>query len=320
MCFELKRVLVTGGAGFIGSHLVDRLIEDFEVVALDNLSGGLEENLKEHDGNSKFEFVKGSIFEIGNLIELDTIDTVFHFAAQPDVRISVEKPYWDFEINVIGSMTLLEAIRKTGVKRIIFASSGGTVYGDTEVFPTPETVAFRPISNYGAAKGAFEMYLSSYSELYGISSVSMRLANIIGPRSTHGVIYDFYMKLKQDTTRLEVLGDGTQEKAYMYVSDTVDAAIVLANKMKKGFRPVNVGSGERLKVSRIAELVVEEVGLDNVRIDYTGSERGWAGDVTITDIDIRLLKSLGWLPKTPLEEGVRLYVQWLKDTFGSITT
>jgi UDP-glucose 4-epimerase len=316
----MKRILVTGGAGFIGSHLVDRLIQDFEVIVVDDLSGGLKENLKEHENSSKFTFIKGSILEIDKICELDGIDTVFHFAAQPDVRLSVEKPYWDFEINVIGSMILLESIRKSGIKRFIFASSGGTVYGETNIFPTPESVAFRPISNYGAAKGAFEMYLSSYSELYGISSVSMRLANIIGPRSTHGVIYDFYMKLKQDATRLEVLGDGTQEKAYMYVSDAVEASVVLANKIKKGFLPVNVGSGERLKVSRIAELVIEESGLDNVRIDYSGSTRGWAGDVIITDIDICLLKSLGWCPKTSLEKGVRLYVQWLNERYGPIPT
>jgi UDP-glucose 4-epimerase len=315
----MKKVLVTGGAGFIGSHLVDRLIQEFEVVVVDDLSGGLEDNIKAHEGNKRFKFIKGSVSEIEKICKLEEIDTVFHFAAQPDVRLSVQKPFWDFKINVIGSMILLEAMRKTGVEQIIFASSGGTVYGETEIFPTPESVAFRPISNYGAAKGAFEMYLSSYSELYDISSVSMRLANIIGPRSTHGVIYDFYTKLKQDTTRLEVLGDGTQEKAYMYISDAVDAAIILAAKLKKGFLPVNVGSGERLKVSRIAELVVEESGLDNVQIEYTGSKRGWAGDVIITDIDISLLKSFGWTPKTSLEEGVRLYMQWLNEEFGPIS-
>jgi UDP-glucose 4-epimerase len=316
----MKRILVTGGAGFIGSHLVDRLIQDYEVIVLDDLTGGLEENLMEHEGNSRFTFIKKSIHEVNEISELSDIDTVFHFAAQPDVRLSIEKPFWDFQINVVGSIALLEAIRKTGIKRIIFASSGGTVYGETQIFPTPESVAFRPISNYGAAKGAFEMYLSSYSELYDISSISMRLANIIGPRSTHGVIYDFFMKLKQDATKLEVLGDGTQEKAYMYVSDAIDVAVLLANKMEKGYLPVNVGSGERLKVSRIAELVIEEAGISNVQIEYTGSRRGWAGDVTMTDMDISLLKSLGWIPKRSLEEGVRLYVQWLKHRFGSIST
>jgi UDP-glucose 4-epimerase len=318
MCLQMERVLVTGGAGFIGSHLVDRLIQDFEVIVLDDLSGGFEENLESHKGNDRFTFIKGSILEINELCELESIDTVFHFAAQPDVRISIDKPFMDFQINVVGSMILLEAIRKSGVKGIIFASSGGTVYGETDIFPTPESVAFRPISNYGAAKCAFEMYLSSYSELYDISSISMRLANIIGPRSTHGVIYDFFRKLKHEPTRLEVLGDGTQEKAYMYVSDVVDAAFVLAKNMKQGFLPVNVGSGERLKVSRIAELVIEEVELDDVKIEYTGSKRGWMGDVTLTDIDISLLKSMGWSPKTTLEEGVRLYVKWLIEKFGPI--
>ena len=251
----MERVLVTGGAGFIGSHLVDRLIRDNEGVVLDDLSAGLDENLQQHQGNERFKFIKGSITRDKDLhVALDGITTVFHFAAQPDVRLSAERPIWDFEINVRGSLELLEAMRKNDVKRMVFASSGGTVYGETDVFPTPEVTAFRPISNYGAAKGAFEMYLNSYAELYGIDSVSMRLANVIGPRLTHGVMHDFYLKLKRNPRHLEVLGDGTQEKAYMYISDTVEAALVLARNIGRGHLPVNVSSGDRLTVTRIAEL------------------------------------------------------------------
>jgi len=315
----LNRVLVTGGAGFIGSHLVDRLLDEYEVVVLDDLSGGDRRNIAHHANEEKFRFIEGSITtEEDVATALEGVDTVFHFAAQPDVRLSVDQPLFDFRINVVGTMNILESMRERDINRFIFASSGGTVYGETDVFPTPESTPFRPISNYGAAKGAVEMYLSSYAELYGINSVSMRLANIIGPRSTHGVMYDFYMKLKRDPTRLEVLGDGQQEKSYMYVSDTVDATMLLAEKIPDGYQPVNVGSGERLKVARIAELVRESAGVPEATIDYTGSERGWAGDVVITDIDISLLKSYGWEPEVPLEQGVREYIQWLKDRFGAV--
>ncbi len=315
----MERVLVTGGAGFIGSHLVDRLIRDNEVVVLDDLSAGLKENLQQHRGNERFRFIKGSIAREKDLrVALDGVTTVFHFAAQPDVRLSAERPIWDFEINVRGSLELLEAMRKNDVNRMIFASSGGTVYGETDVFPTPEVTAFRPISNYGAAKGAFEMYLNSYAELYGIDSVSMRFANVIGSRSTHGVMHDFYMKLKRNPRHLEVLGDGTQDKAYIYITDTVEAALVLAGNIGRGHLPVNVSSGERLTVTRIAELVCQELGVPDANITYTGSKRGWAGDVVRTDIDITKLASFGWQPQVPLEEGVRLYLRWLINKFGPV--
>ncbi|MBD3159298.1 MAG: NAD-dependent epimerase/dehydratase family protein [Candidatus Lokiarchaeota archaeon] len=315
----MNRVLVTGGAGFIGSHLVDRLLDECEVVVLDDLSGGDRRNIAHHEGEEDFRFIEGSITAEEDVdTALEGVDTVLHFAAQPDVRLSVDQPLFDFRINVVGTMNILESMRERDINRFIFASSGGTVYGETDVFPTPESTPFRPISNYGAAKGAVEMYLSSYAELYGIDSVSMRLANIIGPRSTHGVMYDFYMKLKRDPTRLEVLGDGQQEKSYMYVSDTVDATMLLAEKMTEGYQPVNVGSGERLKVARIAELVREAAGVPEATIEYTGSERGWAGDVVVTDIDISLLKSYGWEPDVPLEQGVREYIQWLDDRFGPV--
>jgi UDP-glucose 4-epimerase len=311
---SLERVLVTGGAGFIGSHLVDRLIEGNEVVVLDDLSGGSMGNLVSHKANKHFKFIRGSITSEADVKKsLEGVTTVYHLAAQPDVRLSAESPIWDFKTNVVGSMVLLDALRTRDVKRLVFASSGGTVYGQTDIFPTPESTAFRPISNYGAAKAAFEMYLSSFAELYGINSVSMRYGNVIGPRLTHGVIFDFYIKLKHDPRRLEVLGDGKQEKAYLYVSDAVEAAMVLSDRMKDGFLPVNVSSGERLSVSRIAEIVRDQLGIRTARIEYTGSERGWPGDVRTTDIDISVLKSFGWKPKVRIEEGVRLCVKWLAE-------
>ncbi len=294
------------------------MIGQFEVAVLDDLSGG-NNFIKSHLGKDNFTFIEGSIASDDDVRKaLDGVTTVYHFAAQPDVRLSVTDPMSDFEVNIIGGMRFLESLRKYDIDRIVFASSGGTVYGDSEVFPTPENTPLAPISNYGAAKCAFEMYLSSYSELYGISSVSMRLANVLGPRLTHGIFFDLYNKLKKDPTKLEVLGTGKQDKAYMYVTDTVDAALVLASKLKPGHLPVNISSGERLTVTRIVELICESLDVPDAKIEYTGSKRGWAGDVVITDLDISLLRSFGWIPKIRLEDGVKLYIDWLVDIYGLI--
>ncbi|MHA2142880.1 MAG: SDR family NAD(P)-dependent oxidoreductase [Candidatus Thorarchaeota archaeon] len=315
----MDRVLVTGGAGFIGSHLVDRLVKEYSVVVLDDVSEGTIENIKPHMESSNFTFIEGSITSEEDVrLALEGVTKVFHLAAQADVRLSVSEPMEDFTINMIGGMTLLEGLRKQDVGSIVFASSGGTVYGDSSVFPTPEETRLAPISNYGAAKCAFEMYLSSYAELYGMNAVSMRLANIIGPRLSHGIIIDLYKKLKKDPTKLEVLGTGRQEKAYMHVSDVVGAAFILSENMRRGHLAVNVSSGERLTVSRIAELVCEGLGVPEARLEYTGSKRGWTGDVVITDLDITFLKSIGWTPKIRLEDGVRQYLDWLIESFGPV--
>ncbi|MEM4734100.1 MAG: NAD-dependent epimerase/dehydratase family protein [Candidatus Thorarchaeota archaeon] len=316
----MNRVLVTGGAGFIGSHLVDALVGDFEVTVLDDLSTGSEEYIRPHMSTDGFRFIRGTVVSEEDVKRaLDGVDTVFHFAAQPDVRLSVERPLWDFKVNVHGSIMVLDRAREAGIKRFIFASSGGTVYGDRPETPTRENCVLRPVSNYGASKAAVEMYLSSYSELYGMHAVSLRLANVVGPRSTHGVIHDFYMRLREDASRLLVLGTGTQEKSYLYVSDAVNATLILANKMPKGFTPINVSSGERLRVSEIADMVVRELA-PGAKIEYTGSERGWPGDVVTTDIDVSLLKSLGWHPEVSIREGIYRYLQWLKERYGPIHT
>ncbi len=294
------------------------MIGQFEVTVLDDLSGG-NNFIKSHLGKDNFTFIEGSIASEEVVKKaLEGVTTVYHLAAQPDVRLSVTDPMSDFEVNIIGGISFLESLRKYDIDRIVFASSGGTVYGDSDVFPTPENTPLAPISNYGAAKCAFEMYLSSYSELYGMSSVSMRLANILGPRLTHGIFFDLYNKLKKDPDRLEVLGTGRQDKAYMYVTDTVEAAVILESKLKQGHLPVNVSSGETLTVSRIAELVIEGLNVPGAKIEYTGSKRGWAGDVVVTDLDITLLKSFGWEPKVSLEDGVKFYIEWLLDIYGLI--
>ncbi len=315
----MTKALVTGGAGFIGSHLVDRLIDDFEVNVLDDLSSGVRNNLKQHDNTEGFLFIKGSINDRGNLNEsLKGVDIVFHLAAQPDVKLSVEQPIVDFEANVVGSVQLLNAMKERGIKKMVFASSGGTVYGDAEIMPTPESTAFRPISNYGAAKGAVEMYLSSFAELYGINSISLRLGNILGSRLTHGVVFDFYTKLKRDPSKLEILGNGMQEKTYLDVEDAVNAILTVARILPKGFTPINVSSDSTIQVSRIAKVVIEELGLSDVSLQYTGESRGWAGDVSRTRLSVDLLKSFGWSPKYTIEESIRKMVRWLVTQYGSI--
>lgn len=314
---QMERILITGGAGFIASHLVDKLVEDYEIVIVDDLSSGFLENLSNHKKHSNLHFIKRSILDHHTLLSaLKGVTSVYHFAAQADVKLSFEKPLHDFEVNVMGSLRLLEAMRQSDVQRLVFASSGGTVYGDAAEIPTSEQAPFRPISNYGAAKASIEMYLSSYSELYGMEIASLRYGNIIGPRLRRGVIFDFYNKLRGNKSRLEVLGTGNQEKTYLYVTDAIAATLKVAKSYGKGFMPINISSQETLKVSRIAEIVIHELGLEDTEIVYTGSQRGWPGDVKVTNMDVSLLQSLGWSPQVPAGEAVRLSVAWLVNEYG----
>ncbi|MBS7287518.1 MAG: SDR family NAD(P)-dependent oxidoreductase [Candidatus Freyarchaeota archaeon] len=316
---EQLKVLVTGGCGFIGSHLVDRLIEKkCEVVVLDNLSGSTVENIEDHIKSGRVKLVVGDVRDYGKVKEcVKYVDIVFHFAAQADVRKSVADPRFDYEVNVQGTINILEAMRNSDVKEMVFASSGGTLYGEAKQVPTPETLPPCPISPYGAAKAACEMYLSAYHACYGISSLSLRYANIIGPRSTHGVIYDFYWKLRRNPKMLEILGDGNQSKSYMYVSDCVDASLYLAEKVA-GFDVFNVSSEESLTVRNIAEIVVKELGLDGVEFRYIGGRGGWVGDVPLVLLDISKLKKTGWKPKVTIREGIRRYVRWLVEKYGNV--
>ncbi|MBS7246686.1 MAG: SDR family NAD(P)-dependent oxidoreductase [Candidatus Jordarchaeales archaeon] len=319
MKLERKRVLVTGGCGFIGSHLVDKLVErECEVVVLDNLSGSTVENIEGHVKSGRVKLIVGDVRDYEKVREcVRDVEVVFHFAAQADVRRSVSDPRSDFEVNVRGTINVLEAVRSSNAKMVVFASSGGTLYGEAKRVPTPEDLAPLPISPYGAAKAACEMYLSAYYACYGVSSLSLRYANIIGPRSTHGVIYDFYWKLKNNPEKLEILGDGNQRKSYMYVSDCVDATLHLAERAD-GFDVFNVGSEESLTVRELAEIVVRELGLNGVKFHYTGGKGGWVGDVSLSLLDISKLKKTGWKPKVTIEEGIRKYVRWLVEKYGAL--
>ncbi|MHA1563240.1 MAG: SDR family NAD(P)-dependent oxidoreductase [Promethearchaeota archaeon] len=313
-----QRVLVTGGAGFIGSHLVDGLIKNgHNVIVLDNLVEGILENIQKHIDSGKCQFIKEDILNLEFMLEkLPEVDIIYHFAADPDVRLSVPKPINSFNINVQGTLNVLEYARKYNINKFIFASSGGTVYGDVDVFPITEEIPFKPISPYGASKAAAEMYLSAYASSYHIKSASLRFANIIGERSLHGIGFDFFKHLNENPNVLNILGDGTQKKSYLHVSDTIEAVLLIANNLdnqKKWYDFYNLGSEDWYTVNEIADIYEKELNLSNVKHSYSGrSNGGWVGDVAKMILSIDKIKKLGFLPKVSFEEGVHRYCEWLR--------
>ena len=310
------QVIVTGGCGFIGSHLVDELVKrGFFVTVIDDLSAGTDTRfLQQHIDAGDAEFIKYDIRNFNNLMELDNnYEAIFHLAAQPDVKVSVNNPRIDFEVNVHGTFNILELMRIKDIKKLIFAGSGGTVYGEAEIHPTPETYALSPISNYGAAKAASEMYCSSYSSLYGLQITTLRLGNIFGPRSNHGVMFDFFKKLKSNPKKLQILGDGSQTKTYLYIEDTIRAIMLLYEKLSPKYEAYNVSSAETISVNEIAKTIVEAMELQDVRFEYTGGKRGWKGDVPFTSMDISKIQKLGWKPLISIRDGIKRYVQWLQN-------
>ena len=309
-----KNVMVTGGCGFIGSHLVDLLVsKGMSIAVVDDFSTKTDlRYLKKHLEEGKVQHHQISLQNYEDLMSIDAdFDCIFHLAAQPDVKLSVENPRYDFESNTLGTFNVLEYMRQRDIADLVFASSVGTVYGEPEMHPTPEHYPLKPISNYGAAKAAAEMYCSSYSSLYGVNISSLRLGNIYGPRSTHGVIYDFYFKLKKNSKELEILGDGSQTKTYLYIEDTIDAFDRVYRNMQKGFDVFNVGSKEPTSVIEIAKILTETLGLSDVDFTFTGGKRGWKGDVPFTSVDISKLKSLGWEATHSIQLGIEKYVEWL---------
>ncbi|NVM53852.1 MAG: SDR family NAD(P)-dependent oxidoreductase [Candidatus Helarchaeota archaeon] len=312
---KYKNCIVTGGAGFIGSYVVERLVkEKCNVTVIDDLSAGDEKRI-EHL-KDKIEFIKADIRDKDMLQKTCSgKDTIFHFAADPDVKSSVLNPQNSFDINVHGTFLILEYMRRLDVPNIVFASSGGTLYGQVDIFPTPEDIQFRPISAYGASKAFTEVYLSAYTASYGMNAVTLRYANIFGPRSTHGVMFDFYHKLKKNPKKLEILGDGKQVKSYLYIEDCIDGSFFAAKKVEKGLDAFNIGSNSWTTVIEIADIIADELGLKNVKYAFTGGEAGWTGDVFKMLLSTEKIKKLGWTPKVSTEEGIRLYIRWLKENF-----
>jgi len=295
-------IVVTGGAGFIGSHIVDRLLEKDEIIVIDNLSSGKTEYINK---DAKFYLADLTRDKIDDLLR--GAEEVWHIAANPDVRLGLENPEEIYRNNILATYKLLEAMRKVGVSRIIFTSTS-TVYGEAEIIPTPEDYPTHPISIYGASKLACEALIESYCHTFDMQAWIYRFANVIGRRSTHGVIYDFIMKLRKDPTKLEILGDGEQNKSYIYIDDCIDAMLHGLKAADEMINIFNIGSEDQVKVKRIAEIVCEEMGL-NPEFKFTGGRRGWKGDVPVMLLSVEKLKKLGWKPKYSSEEAVRLAIR-----------
>ncbi len=306
------KALITGGAGFIGSSLVDKLAsQGNDAIVLDNLSAGSKENLSQSLNNGHVKLMLGDCTKSSDVKKaLKDIDAVFHLAANPEVRLEQNDPEKCFKQNIYATHVLLENLRMSDTRTLVFASTS-TVYGDAEVMPTPEEYPTRPISLYGSSKLASEALIMSYGNTYGFKTVILRLANVVGPRSNHGVIHDFVMKLKRNPDELEILGDGRQEKSYLYIDDCVDAFLLTSqlNEMKPII--LNVGSEDRMDVGTIAKTVIEEMGLSGMRLRFTGGldGRGWIGDVRTMLLDVSKLKSFGWRPKYNSQEAVHLTVK-----------
>lgn len=302
------RVLVTGGAGFIGSHLIDRLIGRGDtVVVLDNLSSGQLSFIQNHIDAGHVTMVNGDLTSLDDVMKAMAmdVDTVFHLAANPDIRLGTRITDTDLQQGTVATYNVVEAMRRCGVKRIAFASSS-VVYGEGAPMPTPEHHGpCLPISLYGASKQAGEGLISSWVGTFGLQAWIFRFANIIGARGTHGVIFDFIHKLKKDPTRLEVLGNGLQEKSYMEVGDCVDGILHVMEAANEPLNLFNLGSHDTASVRRIAEIVVEVTECTEATIEYTGGDRGWAGDIPKARLAIDNMLSTGFDVKMNSDEAIR---------------
>jgi UDP-glucose 4-epimerase len=304
----MARFLVTGGAGFIGSHLVDALrASGHEVVVLDNFSSGKREFVSHHE--------RGVQVVEGDLTDLETVkavmpgvDVVYHLAANPDIRYGIAHTDWDLRQNLISTYNVLEAMRLAETRAICFASTSA-VYGEAVTVPTPESYGpCLPMSLYGASKLAAEGLISSFVGTFGFQAWIYRFANIVGPRTTHGVVLDFVEKLRKDPNRLEILGDGRQSKSYLHVSELVDAMEFIRTHAAGAINLYNCGSGDRVSVREIAGMVAEEMGLEP-EFQFTGGLRGWPGDVPTMLLDTAAARELGWSATRTSREAVRQSVR-----------
>lgn len=303
--------LVTGGAGFIGSHLCKRLVkEGYQVVAVDNLSNGSLENLKGMEDNSLFTFYE---FDVNNAMRLRGVfekysfDMVFHLAANADVSKGEESPAIDFENTFQSTLSVLEMMRIFEIKKFFLASSS-TVYGNAGERLQEHRSIMRPISHYGAAKLASEAFVSSYSSLHDFQVWIARFCNAVGPNMTHGVIPDLIRKLKTHPEYLEVYGDGSQTKPYIWIDDLVEGVMTMIEKTHDDYNTYLVGVDSNITVEKIAQIVMDEVGV-HIPIIYGGRYSGWKGDVRKYSYDVSQLRLMGWTPKYSAEQAVRKAIQ-----------
>lgn len=302
--------IVTGGAGFIGSHLVDYLAaRGDEVLVIDDCSAGSRNNLADHLAGERIELYEENLLRDGWQQHLAGADRVYHMAADPDVRQSALTPDTQVNNNILATYRVLEAMRACGVPELVFTSTS-TVYGEAAIIPTPETYSpLEPISVYGASKLACEALISSYCHSFGMHAWVYRFANIIGERSGHGVIWDFIRKLRANPQELEILGDGRQTKSYLDVGECIRALEFGVAHSKSPVNTFNIGSEDWIDVVTIADIVAREMNLSDVQYRFTGGSRGWVGDVPRMQLAIDKLKGLGWEPEITSRESVRRAVR-----------
>lgn len=302
-------ILVAGGAGFIGSHLCDALLsKNNTVIVADKLIMG-SKNIEHLSQNTNFKFYEMELADQDNVDKLfkdNKIDIVYHMAANSDISKSANDTSIDFNDTLLTTRVLLESMRKNNVKNIFFASTSA-VYGEMpDIVLNEETGGLKPVSYYGGAKLASEALISSYVSMCDMNAVIFRFPNVIGPRLTHGVVYDFVKKLRNNPKELEILGNGTQCKPYIYVTDLVNAIVKLTEQFEPGVEIFNISvMSEGTSVTHIAEIVVDVLGLSDVEFKYTGGDRGWKGDVPRFKYDISKVLATGWKPEYTSDEAVR---------------
>jgi len=305
------KALVTGGAGFIASHLVDRLLQEgYEVSVLDNLSEGTMKNLDHLKDESKFQFHLTDLKDAAVVEKLVAqAEVVFHLAAHANIRKSLADHRADLDNNLIGTLNILEAMAKHHVRDLVFASTSALV-GEATVRPTPETYAGIQNSLYGASKLACESYAEAFTEFADIRFWAFRFSNVIGERCRRGVIWDFVHKLLHDPKELEILGDGKQDKEYIYIEDCVNGIMAGYRNLDKRVNIFNLAVEDNKIVDRVADIVIREMGLKGVKRKYTGGPRGWIGDIPVVSLDISKLKRCGWSPKYSAEEAITRTARW----------
>ena len=306
------RFFITGGAGFVGSSMVDRLLLlGHEVVAYDNGSTGIERFLEHAQQNKRFTLIWGDIIDLAELTRtMSVCEFVFHFAANADIRDNLNHPEFVFEQNTRGTFNVLEAMRANGIHKIAFSSTG-SVYGEPEVFPTPEDAPF-PIqtSLYAASKVYGESMITSYCEGYGFTGYIFRFVSLLGERYPHGHVLDFVRSLMADGSTLQILGDGHQKKSYLYIGDCLDAMLTVIEKSTANINIYNLGTDEYCEVKSSAGWIAAKLGL-SPEFTFTGGKRGWVGDSPFIYLDTKKIRSLGWKPKLSIRQSVERTAAYL---------
>ncbi|MDR3491895.1 MAG: NAD-dependent epimerase/dehydratase family protein [Gammaproteobacteria bacterium] len=305
-----KSYFLVGGAGFIGSHLIDGLLkQDYveKVTIYDNFSNGQEWHYKHHHHDARLMLVRGDVIDSSSLTNaMNGHEVVIHLASNSDISLAIKNPSIDFKDGIVLTYHVLEAARLTQIKRIIYTSGSG-VYGEVGELASRENQGdLHPISPYGASKLAGEAFISSYCHMFGLSACVFRFGNVVGPRQTHGVGYDFVRSLLKNKNSLRILGNGKQSKSYIYVQDVVQAVLLVNEKMQSQYEVYNVATGDYITVSEIANIVVDCMGLvREVTFEYTGGDRGWNGDVPIVRLNTDKIRAMGWRCEHNSEQSIR---------------